>query len=152
MAKNKQPKVRKTPQAEKIPKRAIDPNIYAQHKACWAFSSMDCGDNFGWDKATYDDLKEIRDVLWNLETMTWNEIFLDAKKQHHSCDVDFKAKKPSSIACKRLKEINMDDQDKLWSIRLSSKKRLWGILDRGVFYILWWDPNHQVYPSTLKRT
>jgi len=79
--------------------------------------------------------------------MTWSAIFLDAKKQNHSCDVA----SLSSKARTRLLEIGMDDQDKLWSIRLSSKKRLWGILDRGIFYIVWWDPNHQVYPSTLKN-
>lgn len=148
MAKKKQPKAKSNPRTEKIPKQAIDPDIYSQHKACWAFSRMDCGGAFGWEKATFDDLQEIRNVLCNLETMTWNEIFLEAKKQHHSCDVEGL----SSVACKRLIEIKMDDQDKLWSIRLSSKKRLWGILDRGVFYVLWWDQNHQVYPSTLKHT
>lgn len=148
MAKNKQPKVKSTPRTEKIPKQAIDPDSYAQHKACWAFSCMDCEGDFGWNKATLDGLKEIRNVLCNLETMTWNEIFLEAKKQHHSCDVNGL----SPIARKRLIEINRDDQDKLWSIRLSGKKRLWGILDRGVFYILWWDSTHQVYPSKLKNT
>ncbi len=146
--KKKQPKAKSNPQPVKVPRQAIDPDVYAQHKACWAFSRMDCGGDFGWNQATVEDLQVIRDVLCNFETMTWSAIFLDAKKQNHSCDVA----SLSSKARTRLLEIGMDDQDKLWSIRLSSKKRLWGILDRGIFYIVWWDPNHQVYPSTLKNT
>lgn len=149
MAKEKKkPKIKSNPQSGKRPKRAIDPDIYAQHKACWAFSQMDCGGDFGWNKSTFEDLQEIRNVLCDFETMTWSEIFLEAKKQNHSCDVASLSPKARA----RLLEIGMDDQDKLWSIRLSGKERLWGILDRGVFYIVWWDANHQVYPSTLKYT
>ncbi|MBX7259668.1 MAG: hypothetical protein K1Y02_25150 [Candidatus Hydrogenedentes bacterium] len=53
-------------------------------------------------------------------------------------------------AQKRLSEIRQDDIDELFSFRIMKKKRLWGILDRHVFKILWWDPDHQVYPMDTK--
>jgi len=45
----------------------------------------------------------------------------------------------------------MDDAvEDLFSLRLTGKKRLWGIRDRHVFKVFWWDPEHGVCPSELK--
>lgn len=80
--------------------------------------------------------------------MTWDDIFVKARKHHHSVEVGKLSKK----ARDRLIEIRKDDLDELYSLRLGGTERIWGILDRGVFILLWWDPNHQVYAYTLKNT
>jgi len=46
-----------------------------------------------------------------------------------------------------LAEIHQDDIDELFSLRLSSKECLWGILDNHILKILWWNMNHEVWPS-----
>ena len=35
---------------------------------------------------------------------------------------------------------------------MGGKQRLWGFLRAGVFHVLWWDPEHQIYPSWEKHT
>lgn len=52
----------------------------------------------------------------------------------------------------RLVEIGRDELDKVCRLRLSGKARLYGALQGNVFYVLWWDPDHQVFPSRKKHT
>jgi hypothetical protein len=42
--------------------------------------------------------------------------------------------------------------DRLYSLRISGKQRIWGFRDRQVLYVLWWDPEHTVCKSQLKYT
>lgn len=58
----------------------------------------------------------------------------------------------SSEAQKRLQDINLDHFDELWELRLGGKLRTWGLLHVNVFYIVWWDPEHEVCPSEKKHT
>jgi hypothetical protein len=55
-------------------------------------------------------------------------------------------------AQRRLEELELDDHDGLWELRLSGKPRLWGLRSGHVFYPLWWDPKHTVCPSKKKHT
>ena len=57
-----------------------------------------------------------------------------------------------SKAQKRLRELGKDDVDELMSFRISGKQRVWCIPSNMVMKILWWDPNHEVMPSTKKGT
>jgi hypothetical protein len=81
--------------------------------------------------------------LANLETMTWNDVLVKAKKRNHYCEVSELSKRARDII-----EEDWQGADRVVSIRLASTKRIWGIIDRGVCYLLWWDPAHEVYPST----
>ncbi len=83
--------------------------------------------------------------LSSLETMTWNEIVVSARKHNHYCDV--------ANLSKAARDVIKEDflaADRVLSIRLTNLKRVWGIVEKGVLYLLWWDPDHQVYPSTFK--
>lgn len=55
-------------------------------------------------------------------------------------------------AVRRLEEIGQADVDELFSLRLSGKERIWGIRDRHILKVLWWDPDHLVCPSIKKHT
>ncbi|MBC8352403.1 MAG: hypothetical protein H8E66_10475 [Planctomycetes bacterium] len=90
--------------------------------------------------------QEIFPKLQNYESMTWGQIDVDRKK-NHSVSVE----KCSPKAQKRLRELRLE-YDQLFRFGLSGLRRLWGIRDRDVFHVLWWDPKHEVYPSTLKHT
>ena len=52
----------------------------------------------------------------------------------------------------RLQEIKKEDTEKLYSLRLDGKKRIWCIAKGNVLQILWWDPRHEVCPSLKKHT
>ena len=84
--------------------------------------------------------------LKNYESMTWGSI---AQNQHHNHSVE--VSKLDKRARKRLEELGVE-VDELFRFRLNGTQRVWGIRDREVFYILWWDPNHEICPSSKKNT
>lgn len=77
--------------------------------------------------------------------MTWNDILVVARKQNHFCDVSELSKEARTNI-----ESNWQDAEQLLSIRLTNLERVWGVMDQGILYLLWWDPEHQVYRSTFK--
>ena len=79
------------------------------------------------------------------ECMSWQEIIGTGS---HLIEID----KIIPEARKRLEDLNQEDVDVLMSLRLSGKKRIWGIRDGSVLKVLWWDPNHEICPSVKKRT
>ncbi len=77
--------------------------------------------------------------------MRWHDI---ERSGSHFIDVSALTK----TARDRLAELGQDDEDELFSIRLTGRERVFGIRDRWIFKILWWDPDHQVCPSYKKHT
>ena len=144
----KQPKVKEDPSISKQPKIAVDQQDYYSKKPVWRVSRMEFSDPFGWHILDADGIRFIWEKLASFETMTWREILLVAKKQNHNVAVD----KLEKEARDRLVEINLDDLDELTSLHLTGKGRVWGIIDRGVMDLLWWDADHRVCKSDKKHT
>lgn len=107
---------------------------------------MDLEGPWGWlNIQSKDILVSIMEKLGNFESMTWGEI--DRNRHNHPMPFDEIPKE----ARERLKERELDDQE-LYSFHLSAKKRIWGKREREAFYIIWWDPEHTVYPVQKKHT
>ena len=98
---------------------------------------------FGWHKIEKDKLIEIRTKLAYFESQTWNEILVIGKKRNHTVSVTGICKEAQD----RLVEIGLDDIEEIVSLRLSGPERIWGIRNLSVLTLLWWDPNHQIWPS-----
>jgi hypothetical protein len=151
---SREPSFSKTPRigthvvAGKHPKIAQEPQSIMELRPSWRLSNMRMQAPFGWDSISRDDMKQVIDHLKSLESMTWSAILVGAKKHNHTCDV--------GGMCKAARECLTRDwqggADEALSIRLSGKKRIWGILEGPILYLLWWDPDHDVYPSLLKNT
>lgn len=80
-------------------------------------------------------------------SMRWGEID-NNKKHYHMTGLDGLC----SEAVDRLRYLEFADGDRLACLRFSSTQRLWGVRDADRFRILWWDPEHRVYPSRKKHT
>ena len=111
----------------------------------WRFSNFDADGVF--ERKTmvtrYDLVSVFADVfskLINYESMTWNAI-----ERNTSCH-PMPIENISPAAQKRLVVLNFDDHDYLYQLEITNKKRLWGIRDKNILHILWWDPEHKVYP------
>lgn len=85
--------------------------------------------------------------LKHYESMTWGEILKD-KEHNHAVETS----KLTKEAQNRLKVLNQDDIDSLFRLRLTGTQRVWGIRDRHVLKLLWWDPDHEICPSARKHT
>jgi hypothetical protein len=57
----------------------------------------------------------------------------------------------SGEAPRRLAEISREQYD-LYSLRIFGAGRVWGIKVENVLYVLWWDPNHIIYPWEPRNT
>ena len=84
-----------------------------------------------------------------MEHTTWGDIRKSdggrsyGKNSHHIPIAELQ-----NEAKRRANELNLDVSE-LFSLRLQGDVRLWGIVDpvNGDYYVIWYDPNHQVYPS-----
>jgi len=145
--KHKRPRVAREPSPSKTP-RLIEPNNYLKEFPSWRFGAMDMKGEWGWGRVSGEKLAEIREKLTDFEGMTWNEILVSQRTRNHRVSIE----RICFQAQKRLTEIKLDDTSCIWSLRLSGKNRVWGILDGNVFLLLWWDPDHKVYPTEPKNT
>jgi hypothetical protein len=108
----------------------------------WCFSLFD--KDKCWHDGQYSEetFREVAYLLKNYSTMTWGMIERDRKRDHA-----IKISKLGKDAKKRLEELRLDDFGPLWRFRFTGLKRIWGIRMGRFFQVLWWDPQHKVYPT-----
>ena len=141
------PKYKKSPSKKKKP-RAISLGDTNRQTIAWQFSKLDIGGK--WCCKRID-----RNTLWGFlygkikafESMTWSEIYQDKDNNH-----DVKKEDLSQTAQKRLIKIKQDDIDSLFTLHLSSMRRIWGIRDGRALKVLWYDPDHEVCISSKTHT
>ncbi len=113
----------------------------------WRFSIVDWDDPWGWRHIIPEKWEDILSKLGHFETQTWQDI--ETTTGSHLVTIK---ECPNPQMAKRLTEIHQDDIDEIFSLRLSGKERIWGILEGCVLKILWWDPHHEIWPSLKKHT
>jgi hypothetical protein len=142
----KRPKQNKQPVVSKKPEK--DPSLVDNIAAnpVWQIGLIDLQGPCGWMKIRHKEFFDtILPKIQNFESMTWQEIL--GRKSH-----EIRVDQISKSAQKRLTELQLDDIEILVSLRLTGKQRIWGIKIQKIFKILWWDPEHEIYPSKLKHT
>jgi hypothetical protein len=112
----------------------------------WVFSRVDLNGQWCWSKLEPGELLQIIQRLKNLENVPWSEIERTTGSHPVSKTKFIKAAK------ERLIEIEQDDVDELFSLRITNVIRIWGIRVNEEFHFLWCDPKHEVCPSTKKHT
>lgn len=131
--------------SERKPKINEDPNSYFDRTPSWSFSKCDL-DYQKWSLKQSDIFNEIIPKLISFEQRRWKEIISDKKHNHWIECISL-----SKEAQDRLNELRLY-YDSLFSLRLSGKIRLFGYIENGVFYIIWYDPEHEICPSQKKHT
>jgi hypothetical protein len=143
----KRPKLDRQPIAKKQPKGTVAISSNGE-RICWGIGRARLDGPFSWQNVT-------RDILWNdlhpylksLETMTWDEILKASGgrsrgNNNHDVDVD----QLGEEAKRDLTDAGVDDVDKVFSLRVNARMRIWGIREGRVLSLLWFDPEHMVYP------
>lgn len=121
------------------------PRGYLHEKPVWRFNKYD---KEIWPVKTIDFTDRIFDKLADYEGMTWQEIQSASGGKNHGTNSHFEdVTELCKDARNRLVELKMDDIDRLFSLRLTGVERLYGVLEDGVFSILWYDKNHEIYPT-----
>lgn len=93
-----------------------------------------------------EDMADIGKLLAQVAQMTWEEIGLinDGRGQSHGYrsegDLSHRARERfRTLPC----EVT-DQNDSLFRFKVTTDKRLWGFVVNDTFYVLWWDPKHEV--------
>jgi hypothetical protein len=140
---HKIPKAFVSPIESKIPKADFLPNdrLHPEFRA----EQMDREGPWGWDKFDPLQLQEVLQKIFHCQKLTWHDL-----RNNGSHFVNLKDLCPQ--AQKRLIQIQKEDLDQLFSLRITGQKRIWGIKEENVLWLLWWDPKHEVCPSPKKHT
>jgi hypothetical protein len=107
----------------------------------WSFTHFDGHD---WRKHSSDSHSSFCDVSDKLKAYSqrkWRDILSDVDRDHPAV--------PSQLdpeAQQRLIDLGHTDIDELFRFRFTGTQRLWGFRDRAFFIVLWWDPDHMVWP------
>ena len=120
-----------------------NPELFFKKNPIWKLDSFDLNGPWGLEKInSVKVLKNLHEKLKNYSKRTWEEIISD-----NNNNASIPVKKFIRNARKRLVKIKLDDHDELFHFRLSGKERLWGFRNSNYFYIIWWDPYHEICPT-----
>ncbi|TFC02318.1 hypothetical protein [Cryobacterium sp. MDB2-33-2] len=125
---------------------AIDEMIFQ-----WSAESIDheYDGSWNWDLGA-KETRDLLELLSCLHGLTWREVKEQKFHSKNSTRQLHHKQSVSSIcreAQKRLDEIGRGDQAEVFRLRHGNTVRVWGLLETGIFRILWYDRSHQVYPS-----
>jgi hypothetical protein len=112
----------------------------------WHFSCIDT--DGPWSFKNIDS-----NMLWNqivpkikaFEGKSWTQIFQTGRD--HPIEI---AKIIPEAQMRFEKQFGALDADQLVSLHIDGLKRIWGLKEGSIFKVLWWDPNHDIYPSRKK--
>lgn len=130
---------------KRTPKNRENPDSYLSMHPSWKFSKSDL-QHEKWSLLKSDFFNEIFPKLIDFERRTWSDIVSD-KKHNHWIDTSKLIKEAQD----RLIELKIF-YDELFSLRLTGTLRIFGYIENGVYYIIWYDPNHEICPSPKKHT
>lgn len=131
---------------KKKPRLGGDPADAERLRPTWRVGAVDWDGPFGWGRLTEPTLlRELWQRLRDFESMSWTDI-------EHAGSHNVATDKLCAAARQRLEELQQDDVDDLFSLRITGRRRVWGFREANVLRLLWWDPEHQVCPSTLANT
>lgn len=118
-----------------------NPDSFYSHHPVWRFSGCDVDVKEPWsfykERMQEEFWIEIFPKLRDFEKMTWGELYLHSKKEHHC----IKPEELNKCARDRLYELSIEPEA-IYSLRLTGTIRLYGYMVGAVYYILWYDNNH----------
>ena len=141
--------------ASPIPKFVPQPKVFraAEGEGCLRIrmTSVDVGGPWCLTKIDPGHFADLLPRLKSFEQMKTKQVFGQGSTLGKTYEV---AKIPNPDALKRLMEINLDDQTEIARLEITGRRRLYGFISEGSddFWALWWDPEHEIWPSKLKRT
>jgi len=142
----KKPKAAWSPKSDKQPRGAnLAPPIPTMNFK-WRSDRLDWESPWCWSALNIKTaFSEIVPKLHEFESMTWAQV--EGPTGSHFIDCD----KLCKDAQDRLAKIQ-ENAEQLFSLRIAGKYRVWGVREIATLRLLWWDPDHSVYPTEKKHT
>lgn len=116
---------------------------------CWRFEHVDHEGPWGFSKLSGDDLCALLRKLRDFERMSVPALLHQSGGLAKSYDLE---KLPNKQAKERLEHLRLADQTSISRLRINGPGRLYGFIDKNVFHVVFWDPEHLIWPSSKKHT
>ena len=152
MAKKDKKRPNPVPPAAKQPPRllpGLPGSSNSDKRLCWRFTHVDNDGPWGFGHLASSALCDLLTQFAKFESMTVNEAFHNGDYPGKTYDLEAL---PTAEARERLEALNLADQTKIWRLRVGGTGRLYGFLTDNVFHVVFWDPEHAIWPSKLKNT
>ncbi len=99
-------------------------------------------------RSSIDTVVQMLKQAANMESMTVLEVFRgDTGKDYGDPE-----RLPNSDAVTRIRELGFNDETNISTLRFSGRQRLYGFRRDNDFYAIFWDPEHEIWPTKLKHT
>lgn len=137
--------------AAQTPKAIVDGSRFDSH-VTWCTTKADLQDSWSWGEPRKWSQEEwdtiIHPPFQQLEQLTWQEIDKlssdTGHKMHHGHEVGDLIDE----AQKRWLQLNLEEFDSVFRFRLGGqKRRAWGFIVQAHFNFVWWDREHNIYPT-----
>lgn len=86
---------------------------------------------------------DVIEAITKLEGKTWQQAAVECNLCSYSRDNN-KMIREANIALEKHRV------EEVWRFDSGRKKRVFGLRSGAKFKILWWDPNHEIWPTTVK--
>lgn len=111
----------------------------ADRKGSWSWGQARDWEDAAWTGVILPKLEQFQRLLWReIESFTTDT----GHRMHHAMAVDQICDESQN----RLVELEKVEED-IYRFRLGNRRRLWGFRIVNVFEILWYDPEHNIYPT-----
>ncbi|MDD3186395.1 MAG: hypothetical protein ACOX1S_05530 [Anaerostipes sp.] len=133
----------KSPKSKRISPENIE-NINISDKVVFSFSAIDKNEYFNLDATCENWSLDLFDTMKKISDISLKDIYAkkySGKSSPFRIHQHDNAKPPCDVP----KNILIDD---MWQIRISrSKGGIHGIFTDNIFYVIWFDPHHNLYPD-----
>lgn len=134
-------------------------NEHVDGHPSWRFENADgeFPDGANWSTVSADELRGILETLAHCESLHTSQLFSQrpgnkghvAEYNNETMDTGL-----TKDARDRLSDLGLGDLDRIYRIRADgATRRLYAWRGNGnVFNLIWWDPDHVVYPTEPRNT
>ncbi len=134
----KQPRTANPVEPRKQPTAIRDPDVVKDQPIAWGLRWVDWGGDHGWRTLDLSQIETLHAEFSKLEGSTFFE--LEQGRKIKDIPVAHFKLGPR----KHLKQIGLEEAEVMWELRLANKWRAWGLVEKAIFYFLWWDEKETV--------
>lgn len=147
---NKKPKTQSTNSFDNSPKAIINPNDYKSMNVVFHLDKKDIIGQWSWglkrNRLELEYEETIKPYLVHPENTKWGTLEMEKygrfnKTKHHHMPLGGLNEEIQT----RWKEIGLEHPE-VFTFRITGKKRIWGFRRVNNYFIVWWDPEHQLIP------
>lgn len=124
------------------------PNIQTveDNKIVFSFKSLEKNEYFNLDSTCENWSNELFEIMKTVSSFSTNDIY-SGRYSGRNTTLRIHQHEGATPPCNLPNSVSLDD---MWQIRISQAKGgIHGIFSDNIFYVIWFDPQHNLYPSPV---